>query len=278
MRLALSGASVPDLLLESELPAAAAAGFDAVELWLPKLWPALERSGPQALASAIKRQRLSLAALAPIGDATFRDLAGREVLAAQVHGAAALARSLGASWVVVQPGERPDGADARDALREGRDSLTRLCLLAERYDVGLALMPLGFAWASLRTVRQALQVIEGVNRRSLGLALDTFHFHLGHSSLEDVKACRPRWLALLRLGDAPAGEPEAVREHHRLPPGKGAAPLRELVGIARALGADPAVVVDAPMPREAGDPDGWIRRLRAAALDVVRSPAVASQV
>jgi sugar phosphate isomerase/epimerase len=99
MRLALSGASVPDLLLESELPAAAAAGFDAVELWLPKLWPALERSGPQALASAIKRQRLSLAALAPIGDATFRDLAGREVLAAQVHGAAALARSLGASWV-----------------------------------------------------------------------------------------------------------------------------------------------------------------------------------
>jgi 2-keto-myo-inositol isomerase len=276
MRVALSGASVPDLPLENELPAAAAAGFDAAELWLPKLWPVLERSGPKVLASAIKRARLSLAGLAPIGDATFRDPADREALAAQVHGAAALARSLGGPWVVVQPGERPDGADARDALREGRDSLTRLCLVAERYDVGLALMPLGFAWASLRTVRQALQVIEGVNRRSLGLALDAFHFHLGRSSLDDVKACRPRWLALLRLGDAPPGEPEALREHHRLPPGQGVVPLRELVGIARALAADPAVVVDAPMPREAADPEGWIRRLRVAALDIVRSPSLAS--
>jgi 2-keto-myo-inositol isomerase len=278
VRLALSGASVPDLPLESELTAAAAGGFDAIELWLPKLWPALERSGPEALTSSIKRARLSPTSLAAITDATFRDLAGREALAAQVHGAAALARSLGASWVVVEPGELPDGADARDALREGRDSLTRLCLIAERYDVGLALLPLGFTWASLRTVRQALQVIEGVNRRSLGLTLDAFHIHLARSSLDDVRGCRPRWLALLRLGDAPPGEPETLREHHRLPPGQGVSPVRELTSIARALGADPPVVVHAPMPREAGDPGGWIKRLRAAALDVVRTASLASPV
>jgi 2-keto-myo-inositol isomerase len=276
VRLGCSGASVPDLPLESELAAVAAAGFDALEIWLPKLWPALERSGPEALAATIKRARLSPISLAPIADATFRDLAGREAVAAQVHGAAALARSLGASWVVVEPGERPNGADARDALREGRDSLTRLCLIAERYDVGLALLPLGFAWASLNTVGQACHVIDAVKRRSLGLALDTFHFHLGHSSLDDVKGCRPRWLALLRLGDAPPGEPETLREHHRLPPGQGVAPVRELTGIARALGADPLVVVHAPMPREFGEPGGWIRRLRAAALEVLQVPSLAS--
>jgi 2-keto-myo-inositol isomerase len=272
----LSGASVPDLPLEAELAAAAAAGFDAGELWLPKLWPALERLGPEALVAAVKRARLAVVALAAIGEATFRDQSGRDALSAQMHGAAALARSLGASWVVVQPGERPDGADERDALREARDSLTRLCLISERHDVGVAVMPLGFAWASLRTAGQALHVIEGVGRRSLGLALDTFHFHLGGSSLEDVRTCRPRAIALLRLGDAPPGEPAALREHHRLVPGQGVAALRELVAILRALGADPPVVVHASMPQDAGDARGWLGRLRTAALEVVRSPSLAS--
>ena len=42
MRPVWSGASAPNLALEEDLAAAAAAGFDAVELSLPKLWPELE--------------------------------------------------------------------------------------------------------------------------------------------------------------------------------------------------------------------------------------------
>ena len=41
MRLALSGACAPDWPLDEELAAAAAAGYEAVELWLPTLWAVL---------------------------------------------------------------------------------------------------------------------------------------------------------------------------------------------------------------------------------------------
>ena len=167
VRLALSGACAPDWPLEDELTAAAAAGYEAVELWLPKLWAVLERSGPDAVAAGLKRRHLAPAALAPIADATFRAGAGLEAVTAEEHGAAALARAFGTPWVVVQPGERPDGAGERDALREGRHTLGRLALAAERYDVGLAICPLGYAWSSIRTVREAGDIIEAVGRKSL---------------------------------------------------------------------------------------------------------------
>lgn len=273
MRPVWSGASAPALALEDDLVAAAAGGFDAVELLLPKLWSALERRGPERLAEALTRRRLAAVALGPITDVTFRDAAGLEKVVAEVHGAATLARRLGASWVLVEPGERPDGADERDALREGRESLERLCRTSERYDVGVALMPVGLAWASLRTIRQALSVIEAVGRRSLGLALDTFHFHVGGSSLDDVRNCPPRALALLRLADAPEGEREGLREHHRLAPGTGVAPLRAILGVVKGLGATPPVAVHVPLPRGESDVAGWARRLREATVALLRDPA-----
>jgi 2-keto-myo-inositol isomerase len=278
VRLALSGACAPDWPLEDELTAAAAAGYEAVELWLPKLWAVLERSGPDAVAAALKRRHLAPAALAPIADATFRAGAGLEAVTAEVHGAAALARAFGAPWVVVQPGERPDGAGERDALREGRHTLGRLALAAERYDVGLAICPLGSAWSSIRTVREAGDIIEAVGRKSLGLALDTFHMHLAGSRPEDIGHLRARWIGLVRLADAPAGEPEALREAHRLPPGEGVIPLGDIVARVRALGATEATVVLAcPLTGGLGEAAGWAKRLRERAAAVLRAPAPAGR-
>src|SRR5580765_122223 len=270
MRPVWSGASAPNLALEENLAAAAAAGFDAVELFLPKLWPDLERGGPDAVAESLRRRRLSAMALGPITDVTFRDAAGVEKVVAEVHGAATLARRLGAAWVLVEPGERPDGADERDALREGRETLDRLCRASERYDVGVALMPVGLMWASLRTVRQALHVIDAVGRKSLGLAVDTFHFYASGSSLEDLQQSRPRAIALLRLADAPEGERETLREHHRLVPGTGVVPVRAVLGAVKALGAAPPVVVHVPLPRGESDAVGWARRLRDATVGLLR--------
>ena len=278
MKLALSGACAPDWPLEDELAGAAAAGYDTVELWLPKVWAVLERSGPDAVAAALRRRRLSAAALAPIPDATFRDRTGLEAVTAAVHGAAALARAFGAPYIVIQPGERPDGADERDAFREARHTLGRLALAVERYDVGLAISPLGYPWASIRTVREAGDIIEAVGRKSLGLAVDTFHMHLAGSRPEDVGHLRARWIWMLRLADAPAGDVEGLRESHRLPPGEGVIPLAEIVGRVRALGVPDAVAVAASsLAGGLGDAAAWVKRLREQTVAVLRAPASAGR-
>jgi 2-keto-myo-inositol isomerase len=179
--------------------------------------------------------------------------------------------------VVVQPGERPDGADERDAFREARHTFGQLALAAERYDVGLAIMPIGYAWSSLRNIREAGDVIETVGRRSLGLALDTFHMHVAGSRPEDVGRLRARWIGLVRLADAPAGDVESLRDQHRLPPGDGVIPLAEIVGRVRALGADATAVVACPLPGGHGDAAGWVTRLRERAAALLRAPMPAGR-
>ena len=59
MRPVWSGACAPTLALEEDLAAAAAGGFDAVELSLPKLWADLERRGPDGVAELLTRRRLA---------------------------------------------------------------------------------------------------------------------------------------------------------------------------------------------------------------------------
>lgn len=93
--------------------------------------------------------------------------------------------------------------------------------------------------------------------------------------LEDLKRCPPRSIALLRLGDAPSGEREALRDGHRLPPGEGVAPLCALIGIVRALRADVPVMVQAQQPAERTDPASWAGRLRERALALVHAAELA---
>jgi len=109
-----------------------------------------------------------------------------------------------------------------------------------------------------------------VGRKSLGLAVDTFHFYVSGSSLEDLRQCRPRAIALLRLADAPDGERETLRDHHRQVPGTGVAPVRAVLGVVKALGAAPPVVVHVPLPRGESDAAGWAHRLREATAGLLR--------
>lgn len=121
-------------------------------------------------------------------------------------------------------------------------------------------------------------MIEAVGRRSLGLAVDTFHLYVGGSAAADLAACPARALALVRLADAPSGEREGLRAHHRLLPGDGVAPIRAVLGIVRTLGAEVPLVVDVPVAEGTGDAAGWMRRLRERALSLTRGPHLAPSV
>jgi sugar phosphate isomerase/epimerase len=263
MRWIASGLATPAGSIEDDRRAAAALGADGLELALPKLPPALERHGLAGLAARLRRQAPRPFSLAAIEDVTFRDLPGTEAVVEAVHRAAEVARAVGAMWIVVAPGERPDGCDEREATREAQATLGRLARISERYDVGLALCPLGRPWASVRGVRQALAVLQGVGRRSLGLAPDTFEAWAAGARPDELKACDPRALAMLRVaGAAPRVAPEEARGHHRRPPGEGAVPAAEWLAVA--LAVEPALALTSPVAPE--DPsvgaEDWQRRLR----------------
>jgi sugar phosphate isomerase/epimerase len=68
---------------------------------------------------------------------------------------------------------------------------------------------------------------------------------------------------------------EELRDHHRLLPGTGIVPIRDIVGVLRVLDADPPAIVEARIQDHRADAAGWARRLRESALDVLRDPRLA---
>jgi len=48
------------------------------------------------------------------------------------------------------------------------------------------------------------------------------------------------------------------------------APVREVLGVMKSLGVDPPAAVHVPLPGGEGDATGWARRLREAAIGLLR--------
>ena len=108
----------------------------------------------------------------------------------------------------------------------------------------LAFEFMGFAWSAVRTLSGALAVHPGP------VVIDTFHWSLGGSSLEDLRACDPARIALVHVNDAPSEDLAGLTDEDRVLPGEG---VLRLDGFYRALlgtGYDgvPSLELFSPVP------------------------------
>jgi 2-keto-myo-inositol isomerase len=87
------------------------------------------------------------------------------------------------------------------------------------------------------TLRTALRVVREANHPNLRAMLDTFHFWSGMSKLEDLELLRDGEVHHLHFEDVPAEPPvEVFEQRHRVFPGQGIAPLREIVATLKRKG------------------------------------------
>jgi sugar phosphate isomerase/epimerase len=206
------------------IEAAAAAGFDAVGLRVisaPGAPPRPLVAGDPALIDRVQ------AALAATGlevlqvnsfwitpDTTDSDFAPVLETAARLQAGSVL--------VVISDPDRQRAADRFAAC----------CAAAEPLGIGIALE--FQSYSPVRTVAQALRLIETGGFGNAGLVVDALHLDRGGGSPADVAAVPPERLRFVQLCDAPAQRPapEALRREARaarLYPGEGELPLFELM-------------------------------------------------
>jgi 4-hydroxyphenylpyruvate dioxygenase len=132
-------------------------------------------------------------------------------------------RALGGDTVAAIAAYEDDGT-IDEAVRDFR----RICAMAARHEVRVALEVLGFA-PRFQTLAQAWEVVRRANCHNGGLLLDTFHFHRGGSTLEMLDEIPGERLYLVHLADVPPGPREQAQDDGRLPPGEGAGSLGDIV-------------------------------------------------
>jgi sugar phosphate isomerase/epimerase len=254
-KLSMNSTTTPNAGVVDSIRVAKAAGFAAVELQNPWLDPYLAAGfTAEGLLGRLDGMAVSgVGALHEAEPAAFAAEAGRLAALTAALGAKHMQMCTGPVDASVvkdhRAGRLPEG-DRRYRGAVGRPEpeaveLTASLLavaadIAAGYGVDVYLEPLG--WAPVNSVRQALAVLEAIDRPNVGLAVDFWHFYVAGDTPEDVAALDPGLIKAVHVCDGlPLASPETVPDqetHRNVWTGGGVIPLQEYVDAVKSTGYD----------------------------------------
>lgn len=270
MKLALNGATTMKADLVTDIEAASSAGFDYLEIWAPKLREFLKSGTSADLKAIFHKHSLAPYSINSIERITFRDERGHKDLLSECEEICRLASEIDCPYVVVVPGLLPHGVTREDCIAESSRILEELSRIASRFGIGLAFEFLGQPDCSVQTLALADEIVRATDRENVGLVIDSFHFYAGGSTIESIDALNAGRLFIFHINDAEDRPREQLEDRHRLLPGLGILPLKEIIAALRRIKYDRVVSVEIFRPEYWElDPVELARDARAATLEVL---------
>lgn len=256
--------------LATDIKAAGAAGFDLVEIWAAKLRAFLETSTTADLKKLLADSNVDPYSINSIEHVSFRTPEDYAEVKAECEELSRIASDIGCPYIVVVPGKLAENADEEYIIDGSVTVLNELADIAEKYGVSLAFEFLGQTDCSVQTLDLAKTIVEKVDRANIGLVLDTFHFYAGNSSFEAIDALDPAKLFIFHINDAENRPKEELTDAHRLYPGTGILPIKEIKAAFDRIGYDRMVSIEIFRPEYWNqDPFEVARLAKAATIEVL---------
>lgn len=210
---------------EQKLQAAAAAGFQQVELWQQDVESAL--GGAASLAHLCSRLTLALTDYQVLMDFDGAPDEQREKKRDQALAMLSTARQLGATTLLVPASTHP--LCCKERIEE---DLRWLVQQAAQHNLRIAYEAM--AWSQhINDTAAAWQLIKRLDAPNLGLVVDAFHIFVRQRTLADLKGIPAEKIFLVQLSDLNFQPQEQqlkdVARHERLLPGEGNYPLEALL-------------------------------------------------
>lgn len=244
MKIALNGATTMHADLETDIKAASAAGFELIEIWASKLREFLKTKTVADLKTILTENNLEPYSINSIEHITFRNSEDYAKIKAECEEFSQIAGEINCPYVVVVPGKLPANATEETIIAESVKVLNELADIAEKHHVGLAFEFLGQADCSVQTLDLDKKIIDKVNRKNVGLVIDTFHFYAGNSSFESIETLDPEKLFIFHINDAEDLPKSDLTDAHRLYPGLGILPIKEIKKRFDKIGYDRMVSIE----------------------------------
>ena len=211
---------------ESFIPIAKKSGFRAIELTQDKVEPVLARDSLKSLADQIETHGLTVTSInGPenfnlLNEHQFSEINERSKKLAQA------ARGLNCNLLVPVPSPLQRGvsvAEVRDKTAESLAQLADSC----GEDIKLGLEFLGVKECSVNNLEDAVEIVKIVNRKNVGLVLDSFHLYLSGSQLTEMNDGDRDRIFLVHVNDSEPGDRSTLRDANRLYPGEGVIDLKQ---------------------------------------------------
>src|SRR5437773_8000095 len=234
MKLSLNGATTMKADLATDIRAAALAKFDYLEIWAAKLREFLKEHSPADLNDRFQDAGVKPLSINSIEHITFRDGSAYARIKTECEELSSIAAAIDCPYVVVVPGKLPEHEPSFDEIiDESVRVLTELSELAARHQRSLAFEFLGQADCSVQTLDLADEIVGRVKRDNVGLVIDSFHFYAGGSTIDMIDALDRSRLYIFHIDDAEGLPRDQLTDAHRLLPGLGILPLKEIIAAFR---------------------------------------------
>lgn len=236
MLLGLHTGSITHTNVLTDIRVAQEVGYDAIEITIPKLVRYLD-AGYEAAELLPKLGSLKPAMINSFLHIERQEAEARRELRTMCERLCGVAQTLGcpALQVIALDGLR--GEPWPEIRTKVGRSLAELADIAALFGVALAWEPVSFT--PVRTLAQALEVLDVTGRDNVKLCLDTFHLWTGGTPWEQVAALNPSLIAVAHLSDVTPRKGEEWSDSDRdVLPGDGILPLGEGIEAIRATGYD----------------------------------------
>lgn len=236
MQLGLHTGSIMYTNVLTDIRVAKEAGYDAIEIYLPKLLRYLDAGyKPEDLLPHLGA--LPVGMINSFLHIERQDAASRHELRGLCERVCAVARILGCPALQVVALDALRGESWPEIRAKVGRSLAELADIAAPFGVTLALEPVSFT--PLRTLAQGLEVLDDADRDNIGLCLDTFHLWTGGTPWDQVTTLEPSLIVIAHISDVLPRQGEEWSDADRdVLPGDGILPLQEGVTAIGATGYD----------------------------------------
>lgn len=228
--------------VENDLKLCEKHGYDYIELRLDMLKDYLRTHELQELKDFFANNCLKPFALNSIENINFCTAEEWEQLVELFTFGCEIAREINNPYIIVVPTmtEEICTKNEQEVFDDSVEVLNKLADIAEPYGISLAFEPIGDKRWCCNSMRQALEIIEAVNRDNVGLTVDCINFYM-HDKCSDIDVIRKipqEKMFVFHLNDC-EDLPLGVLDHcHRIMPGKGVIPIPEIIAAVEATGYD----------------------------------------
>ena len=224
LRLSMNELTTMRWSFEEDVEEFAAAGFEAIGIWRPKLTDIGVAKGVELM----QRKGLHCSNLLWAGGFTGSDGNSFRDSVSDAREAIEMAAAVKAGCLVIYSGSW-GGHTRTHARRLVHNALGELLPFAEEFGVTLAIEPMHPGccgdWTFLNTIAESLELIDAFESPFLKIVLDTYHFGFQESNLQQLADIAHR-IAVVHVGDGfapPSGDQD------RCLLGKGKVPIRKIV-------------------------------------------------
>ncbi|HWQ80430.1 MAG TPA: sugar phosphate isomerase/epimerase family protein [Anaerovoracaceae bacterium] len=218
--------------VEQDLALCEKYGYEYIELRLDMLKDYFTRHTVEDLRSFFASSRIKPYAFNSIEDINFCGSGQWRELLDLFRFGCETAQAVENPYLIVVPtmGDDIHMKSRREVFDDSVEVLTKLADIARPYGVKLAFEPIGDKRWCVRSLDQALEIVNAVNRPDVGLALDSINLFLYNrlENIDTIDAVPLEKLFVYHIDDC-ENLPLGVLDHcHRLFPGEGIIPLGEI--------------------------------------------------